>query len=205
MHEALETGTILNNKILQSLNVLQTPVVTLQPAISPKVKKINWLRPVAAASILFFIASSIFNYNLYQKNKVQQLALAEKIKDTAIQVSLPPNDYAVLRNPAITPVAMYGVAPYMLCRCTMYWDKKTGKAYIMIHHLIPSPQDKKYQLWAMVNNKPVNVGMVHDEIRGHFIELENVRKGATAFTVTLENIDGSVAPTANQTFLYRTI
>jgi len=68
--------------------------------------------------------------------------------------------------------------------------------------LIPSPQDKKYQLWAMVNNKPVNVGMVHDEIRGRFIELENVPGGATAFTVTLENIGSNTVPTTGQTFLY---
>jgi hypothetical protein len=107
-----------------------------------------------------------------------------------------------MRDPAITPVAMYGVAPYTLCRCTMYWDKKTGKDYIMIHHLIPSPQDKKYQLWAMVNNQPVNVGMVHDEIRDRFIELNNVPEGATAFSVTLENIGNNITPTADQTFLY---
>jgi len=72
----------------------------------------------------------------------------------------------------------------------------------MIHHLIPSPEDKKYQLWAMVNNKPVNVGMVHDEIRDRFIELANVPEGATAFSVTLENIGANQTPSTDKTFLY---
>ena len=200
----LQSGTAApdaatDEKISQSLQNLQPPAPVIDININqPKTKKSNWLRPVAAAAILLLGISSIYNYTLYKKMQAQQLAL--ETKDTT--ASLPAADYAVMRNPAITPVAMYGVAPYTLCRCTMYWDKKTGKAYIMIHHLIPSPQDKKYQLWAMVNNKPVNVGMVHDEIRDHFIELANVPEGATAFAVTLENIGGNKIPTENQTFLY---
>ena len=161
-------------------------------------KRSGWLRAVAAAAILLLSISVIYNYTMYKKMRSQELALASKDTTT----SLPAADYAVLKDPAITPVAMYGVAPYTLCRCTMYWDKKTGKAYMMIHHLIPSPQDKKYQLWAMVNNKPVNVGMVHDEIRDRFIQLENVPEGATAFAVTLENIGANQTPSLDQTFLY---
>jgi len=188
-----------DEKIMQALQNLQAPAPVINIISNPtKIIKTNWLRPVAAAAILLLGISGIYNYTLYKKMQVQQLALAEPKKDT----SLPAADYAVMKNPAITPVAMYGVAPYTLCRCTMYWDKKTGKAYIMIHHLIPSPEDKKYQLWAMVNNKPVNVGMVHDEIRDRFIELANVPEGATAFAVTLENIGANTSPTEGQTFLY---
>jgi len=197
-----EPGEATDERILRSLQSLQTPaqVVPIHTNQAP-VKKLNWLRPVAAAAILLLGASGIYNYTLYKKMQAQELALA-KIDTATKPVTLPANDYAVMKDPAITPVAMYGVAPYTLCRCTMYWDKKTGKAYIMIHHLIPSPEDKKYQLWAMVNNKPVNVGMVHDEIRDRFIELENVPEGATAFAVTLENIGDNKTPSNDKTFLY---
>ncbi|MGC4099858.1 anti-sigma factor domain-containing protein [Ferruginibacter sp.] len=198
-----EPGNTTDEKILASLRSLQpaAPVITMQSVQQVPVRKMNWLRPVAAAAVLLLLVSGYYNFNMYQKMHSQELALAQK--DTAIKTaSLPENDYAVLKNPAITPVAMYGVAPYTLCRCTMYWDKKTGKAYIMIHHLIPSPDNKKYQLWAMVNDKPVNVGMVHDEIRDHFIELENVPGDATAFSVTLEDIGNNKTPTTSNMFLY---
>jgi Anti-sigma-K factor rskA len=194
-----ETGHELDNRILHSLSELKTTVIALPP-VQPKIKKMNWLGAVAAAAVLLLGISSVINYTLYKKNEAQALALNQKT-NTPLS-TLPQDDYKILRDPAITPVAMYGVAPYTLCRCTMYWDKKTGKAYIMIHHLVPSPQDKKYQLWATVNNKVINVGMVHDEIRDRFIELENVPAGATAFTVTLEDVNGSTAPTEGQTFLY---
>ena len=198
LQNGTEPGVATDEKILHSLQTLQAPapVIAINSNHAAVTKRSNWLRTIAAAAILLLSVSVVYNYNMYKR--MQELALVSK--DT--HKSLPDSDYVVMRNPAITPVAMMGVAPYTLCRCTMYWDKKTGKAYIMIHHLIPSPQDKKYQLWAMVNNKPVNVGMVHDEIRDRFIELNNVPEGATAFTVTLENIGANQTPTLDQTFLY---
>ena len=198
LQNATLPGAIADDKILQSLKDLQkTPVIDINNN-QTKIKKISWLKPVAAAATLLFIASSIFNYSLYKKTQKQQLALSEIKKST----TLPETDYAILKNPAITPVAMYGVAPHNICRCTMFWDKKTGKAYIMIHHLVPSPTERKYQLWAMVNDKPVNVGTVNDKIRGRFIEIQNVPEGATAFKVTLENAAGATTPTEEQTYLY---
>jgi len=200
LQHCAEPGTATDEKILQTLQTLQppAPVIAIASYNTAVTKKFNWLRPVAAAAILLLGISVLYNYNMYKKMQEQELALAAKTKDS----SLPAADYLVMKDSAITPVAMMGVAPYTLCRCTMYWDKKTGKAYIMIHHLIPSPQDKKYQLWAMVNNQPVNVGMVNDAIRDRFIELNNVPEGATAFAVTLEDIGANKTPSMDKTFLY---
>jgi Anti-sigma-K factor rskA len=198
LNNASQPGVAIDKKILQSLQALQTPVVPLQAQTgNAPIKKMNWLKPVAAAAILLFAISSIFNYTLYNKTRQQELAINEAKKVT----NLPPNDYAVLKTPGITPVAMYGVFPHNVCRCTLFWDKKTGKAYMMIHHLSPSGTEKQYQLWAMVNDKPVNVGVVDDTIRDRFVELKNVPEDATAFTVTLENAAGSNTPTVEQTYL----
>lgn len=202
----LENNTIKNattvppqadDKLLKSLQSLQAPLINIAAEKTP-VKKMHWLKLVAAASIILFAASSILNYTLYKKTKAQQLALT----NAATSVTLSKNDYAILNNPTITPVAMYGVAPHSICRCTMFWDKRNGKAYIMIHHLVPSSPQKKYQLWAMVNDKPVSVGIINDAIRGKFIEVQNVPEGASAFKVTLEDAAGSTVPTEEEAYLY---
>jgi anti-sigma-K factor RskA len=83
----------------------------------------------------------------------------------------------------------------------MFWDKKTGKVYIMIHHLPQSSAQNDYQLWAMVNDKPVNIGLIKDEIRGRFIEMDNVPAGALSFIVTLEKAGGAASPTIGETYL----
>lgn len=185
----VETDT----KILQQLKGLQTPVVSIKKNQSTK-----WLKPVAAAAVLLLGVSSFYNYSLSTKIKNQQ---AELIAKNNTPKSLPVTDYNILKNPQITPVAMYGVGYHSICRCTMFWDKSTGKAYVMIHHLVKSGDKKDYQLWAMVNGKPVNVGLVNDDIRDRFIEVSNVPQGATAFTVTLENAGGATTPTIEETYL----
>ena len=96
---------------------------------------------------------------------------------------------------------MYGVGTHAICRCTMFWDKSTGKMYIMIHHLPKSSSAKDYQLWAEVDGKPVSIGIINDEIRGRFIEMPNVPAGSIAFTVTLENAGGTDQPTVTETYL----
>ena len=162
------------------------------------IKKMNWLRPVAAAAILLLIVSGYYIYTLNNKATQLQLELAEVKKAPA---TLPLSDYQIMMDPKITPVAMYGVGTHAICRCTMFWDRKTGKIFIMIHHLPMSSSSKDYQLWAMVNGQPVNIGIINDEIRGRFIEMGNVPPGAVAFTITLEKAGGSSTPTMAEEYL----
>jgi anti-sigma-K factor RskA len=181
--------------ILHRLESLSAPVVSMHNKVTP-VKNINRLRAIAASVAILLGISAYFNYTLYQKNKKQQTLIS-----TAQGSPLPASDYAVITNPAITPVAMYGVGSHSICRCTMFWDKNTGKAYIMIHHLPKSSSSRDYQLWAEVNGKMISVGIINDEIRGRFIEVPQVPYGSIAFKVTLENAGGANNPTLSETYL----
>jgi anti-sigma-K factor RskA len=196
MKDAILPSAEMDEKILRSLEALQTPVIPVYQKTN--VRKINWYKTLAAASVLLLVVSTYFIYTLNTKtNKLEQELAATK-NDFE---SLPAEDYKIMKDPSITPVAMYGVGIHSICRCTMFWDKKTGKMYVMIHHLVESTAAKDYQLWAMVDGKPVSVGIINDEIRGRFIELQNVPAGANAFTVTLEAAGGSTVPTEENTFL----
>ena len=182
-------GEAVDKRILSVLDTMNKPA----PVLPLHSRKQNWIKAVAVAASLLFLISAGLNYYLYLQTKKQEIA--------GNNGSLPQGDYQVLNNPAITPVAMYGVGAHAICRCTMFWDKKTGKVYIMIHHLPKSSPAKDYQLWAMVDGKPVSVGIIQDEIRGRFIEMSNMPAGATAFSVTLEKAGGNTAPTVGETYL----
>ncbi len=203
LEERMQKNSVLppaatDEKILQVIDTLKDP--RSLAAGSAKIRKMSWLRAVAAAAILLLAVSITLNYILYTKTKKQKEELtATDNKENG--ATLPLADYNIMKNPAITPVALYGVGTHAICRCTMFWDKKTGKAYIMIHHLIPSSPNKDYQLWAIVDGKPVSAGIVNDDIRGRFIEINNIPANATAFTVTLENAGGSDSPTVEETYL----
>ena len=186
--------------ILKKLGQLQPDQITASSPVI--VKKTNWLKPLAAAAILLLIVSGYFIYSLNNKATELRNQLAGSNKTSA---TLPLADYKIMLDPKITPVAMYGVGTHAICRCTMFWDKKTGKIYIMIHHLPLSSSSKDYQLWAMVDGKPVNIGIINDAIRGRFIEMENVPAAAKAFSVTLEKAGGNPTPTMEEEYLRGTI
>jgi anti-sigma-K factor RskA len=203
-NKMLRDGTLppvdVDEKILHTIDSLQAPVIDISGRHS-SVRKINpvatgWWKPAVAASIALLIISAFFNYSLYRKNK----KLNALVQNTGAP-TLPLSDYNVFTDPTITPVAMYGVGSHSICRCTMFWDKKTGKMYIMIHHLPKSSAAKDYQLWAEVDGKPVSIGIINDEIRGRFIEVSNVPYRSVAFTVTLEKAGGTDAPTVAETYL----
>lgn len=183
-------------KILaQFISFNETPVISINKNSS---KNFGWLKVVAAAAIIFLGISGAFNYFLYIKNKEQKEALSA-VKN--LPAGLPISNYNVLKDPSITPIAMYGVGYHSICRCTMFWDKKTKKMYMMIHHLPTSSDTKDFQLWAMVDGKPVSIGIINDAIRDQFIEMPNVPEGAVAFTVTLEKAGGTTTPTMEETYL----
>lgn len=182
--------TATDKKILYIIDTLSKPAPDIRMQAG---RQRNWLKPFAIAASLLLLVSAGLNYYLYRQTKKQTVISGNG--------TLPLSDYQVLNNPAITPVAMYGVGSHSICRCTMFWDKKTGKMYIMIHHLPKSSSAKDYQLWATVDGKQVSVGIVQDEIRGRFIEMKNVPPGASAFSVTLEKAGGSSDPTIEETYL----
>ncbi len=193
MRNAFLPGVQTDDKILESLQALGTPVVSINTNVK-KTTKFSWVKIAAAASVLLFGVSAFFNYTQYEKNKAQAAELAAK---NNLPQSLPVANYSILKDPNITPVAMLGQGYHSICRCTMFWDKKTGKAYVMIHHLVPSGDNYEYQLWANVNGKQVSVGMINDAIRDRFVEVSGMPEDAKEFTVTLEKNGGATVPDAD--------
>ncbi len=193
MRNAFLPGVNTDDKILQTLQSLGTPVVAMQTE-DKKIKRLSWIKIVAAASVLLFGVSTFFNYTQYKENKTQAAELAVK---NNLPSSLPLANYNILKDPTITPVAMIGQGYHAICRCTMFWDKKTGKAYVMIHHLVPSGENYDYQLWANVNGKQVSVGMINDKIRDRFVEVTGVPEDSKEFTVTMEKNGGATVPDAD--------
>lgn len=192
--EAKQPPAGTDEKILAALDQLAVPPVQAKtPVVDIRSRR---TRLVAAAAVILLLLSAAFNIIQFNKNRSLREGLSNVPGNT-----LPPADYRVMNDPAITPVAMYGVGIHSICRCTIFWDKKTGKLYIMIHHLPPSSGSRDYQLWAMVDNQPVSIGVIDDSIRGRFIEMKNVPGRAIAFSVTLEKAGGNDQPTMEEEYL----
>jgi anti-sigma-K factor RskA len=170
-----------------------TPVVQMQSTA----RKSLWKQYAAAASVAIALGSLAMNFILMNRVKQAQtevVALKEK-------ANTPQKNYPFFSKSDITPVAMYGVGTHAICRCSLYWDKKEKKAYLMIHHLADQSEEKDYQAWALVDGKPVSIGVFRMGDKSIPIQLENIPEGASVFAVTLEKKGGSPTPTLEEMYL----
>ncbi len=83
----------------------------------------------------------------------------------------------------------------------VYWHV-SGK-HVMIDNskmdLPPNDKNHQYQLWALVNGKPVDLGVfdVKTDTSRLLINMKDISSAQT-FAVTLEKRGGSASPTMNQ-------
>ena len=55
-------------------------------------------------------------------------------------------------------------------------------------------QENQYQLWAIIDGKPVDVGVFDSNFTG-LARMKDIAKGAVTFAVTIEPRGGKLSPT----------
>ncbi len=89
-------------------------------------------------------------------------------------------------------VNMYTVTPTRPgLLATVYWNPKSQEVLLTVHNLPAPAADQQYQLWSIVNGKPVDAGVFDmDKAAAGFQKMKAV-PGAQMFAVTLEKKGGS--------------
>src|ERR1700752_3413492 len=126
----------------------------------------TWSRYVAAASIILLVASSALNVYFYNQFKssstAYQALLVEKntilAKSDAMQTKALDlyNSMQLMSDPSFVKVSMAGIAGKEGNLATIFWDSKSKDVYLLPTKLAEAPSDKQYQLWAIVDGKPVD-------------------------------------------------
>ena len=81
---------------------------------------------------------------------------------------------------------------------TVFWNKNTKDVYLLANKLPQAAEGKQYQLWALVDGKPVDAGLLED--CNGVCKLKNIPK-AQAFAITLEDKGGSASPHLDQLYV----
>ena len=178
-----------------------------QPSVSENddsyapVVKLSFWRYLAAASVILLIVSAAFNVYFYSgykstKDKYQALLLNNSSMQASINIYR--TSMEVMTDTAMKMVNMPGVKGHETSVAKIYWNKKTKDVYVMANHLPKAPQGRQYQVWAIVNGKPVSAGVINDYVAA--CRLENI-PDAQAFAITLEKTGGNPTPTMDQMFV----
>lgn len=177
------------------------------PIIVMEQKAAKW-KYIAAASVMLFIASALLNYKWYtsyrETDTKYQALLTEKntlqagndLYKAKLDETL--QSMALLQNKDLLPVKLLAVQGKEGNEATVYWNKNTGDLFLYEAGMSAVPDGKQYQLWALVDGKPVDAG-VFGGCNG-LCKMKNIPR-AQAFAITLEQVGGSPAPTLAEMFV----
>ena len=108
------------------------------------------------------------------------------------------NDLSVVQSRYSEPVALRGLAAAPEAAAKIFWMKNTGEVYIDPSNLPEAPEGKQYQLWGIVDGKPVDGGLIISSKKGNQYRIQKMKVFSNvkvqAFAVTLENAGGNPTP-----------
>jgi anti-sigma-K factor RskA len=175
----------------------ETPVVS----INKKYPIPLFYKSIAAAVFILLIGSIVLNYTYFEKYHTAQNALVEaqqKLDSQERSNKAMTRDLDVITNKYAMPVVLNGTpqAPNALAK--IFWMKNTGQVYIDPTNLPKVPPGKQYQLWGIVDGKPVSGGMIETSKGVYHIQKMKSFGKVDAFAITLEKAGGSPTPTMDQ-------
>lgn len=202
-HE-LKPPVQLKTKLFDQLDAAITDAPVTGPVNSPAAKIIssrpNYWRYAAAALLTGVVILSAYFMNWQMKN-AQQIAALDN-QNRLLQHQLDSNrnslqnlnaEIALTRNPAIKRVYLKGLETKdPQAGMTVYWNQENQQVFIAGMSLPATPANKQYQLWAIKNGQPVDLGVF--DLQNALVAMKSIDE-AQAFAVTLENTGGSAVPT----------
>lgn len=180
-----------------------TAFIPATPEVTANHNKQNFFRPLAiAASLLLLVSLSGLAYLMREQNEMKTaLAAAQKEQlGTKLAYNQLQQKWDMSSNPEMKTVMLKGVEKHPGMKAMVYVDNKTKQTYLSLENLPPAPKDKQYQLWAIVDGKPVDAGM-YNEQSGEMVQKMYIIEHAQAFAITLEKAGGSPTPTMEEMYV----
>jgi len=177
----------------------------------PQIPVLKMWQYGAVAAIALLIGSSIVNFvfmsrvdeykEKYEKLTEEQVALSTEKGAYVTRYQEAEKEMNMLKDPAFKWIKMQGVNKHTGIVATICWNPESKETYILAQQLPEPPEDKQYQLWAIVNGHPVDAGVF--ELGNMTKVLQKVKNvtNAQVFAVTLEKKGGSPAPSLDQMFV----
>lgn len=162
-------------------------------AVSPATGR-SYLSWMAAASILLAVFGGYQYLRESQINK-ELMETNEEIRErtAALQAEVS-NDSVILAhlsNPETRLISLDASDKYEGEKALVFWNQSTRQTYVVMEDLSPAPEGLSYQLWAIVDGVPLDLG-VHDPGRVLLAEVDF--DAPQAFAITLETGGGNPQP-----------
>ena len=189
-----------------------SPVISLQDTSTRVVGMGGWQRYLAAAAVVLLLVSTALNFYFFDKykaynNKYDQLLASQTelaSHNQVLQTKLLDYEKAMdyIRDPNMAVVKMPGnpKGPDPTSLTTVYWNQVSKDVFLSVNQLPHPSDDQQYQLWALVDGKPVDAGVFDIKDGPGLVKMKNIPR-AQAFAITLEKKGGSPVPTMEKLYV----
>ncbi|HQU60061.1 MAG: anti-sigma factor [Phaeodactylibacter sp.] len=158
----------------------------------------RWTAVAGIALLIFlsYLALSLYNGKVVADQHYQMLSLEfEALKEDCARREAVQQIYAFMADAGTQPVILNGSGPAPEAFAIVFWNKKQQLAYLNPAGLPAPPPGKTYQIWADVEGKMINMGLI-DRRRSEFQSVRFI-EGAESINITLEPEGGSKEPTVS--------
>ncbi|MBC8125159.1 MAG: anti-sigma factor [Candidatus Kapabacteria bacterium] len=165
---------------------------------------IPWQRYMAAATIGLLIGVLPSMYFLMERNTIitdknaALEALAEAKSSTSVMASKASyleETLDKISNKDVVRVSLPSVTPTGTAFASVFWNATTREVVIDARKLPTLASDKDYQLWAIVDGKPVDLGIISNAGTSEALALMKSIDHPAMFAITVEPRGGRPTPT----------
>ncbi len=175
---------------------IQSPKIIAMKESIP-VRRNGMLRFVAAASVLLLLGSIYFAYQFYTQNeqlKSSNAELQSRLNSSDSILNQIVAEQKIMKDSNVTIVNLVGTKTAPRSSANVYWDSTSSDVFLIVKNMPKLPSDKQYQLWALINGQPKDLGVFDVKDEKIILKMKNTQK-ADAFAITIEQKGGSPSPT----------
>jgi anti-sigma-K factor RskA len=208
LRDAVQPPAKLKSQILERISTIRPDTEkTYEEQSSAPVRQMNTWRWLAAASFILLAGAALWALtsqrtvnNLEARNR----ELQQQLQASNTQLAQLNSDAAALHNPGLKMAALKGTAQAPQALATIFWDTASTShdVYLMVNNLPQPATNQQYQLWALLDGQPIDLGVFDMDVRQTklLVKMKNVQS-AQAFAITLEPKGGSQQPTMTSMYV----
>ena len=170
------------------------------PSTEPNKAPLKWFAIAASILLIASVALNLYlnsNQNNF-KNELASLKTAQK--ENALAYQNLKSKWDLVTNPTVKAIPLLGVEKHPEMKAMVYFEQNSKDVYLALDNLPMAPKDQQYQLWAIVDGKPVSLGMFDQDAEAAVQKMISVTS-AQAFAITLEKKGGSPTPTMENMYV----
>jgi anti-sigma-K factor RskA len=182
-------------------------VIPFQPEYR---KPTQWKYAAALVVLAGSLALNAVLWNNSNKTNSDTTALVSRmdsLNKQQQQLAAVVDDYrkakAMMSDTGMVTIVMHTMKKGHAMAATLYWSKDKAEGYVSVDGLPTPPAGMQYQLWAIKDGKPIDMGVLPNDM-ANTPAIQKVSKpmtGGEAFAISLEKMGGSPVPTMENIYV----